>query len=69
MTYVLLVSGLSLAILGLLVWRAPRGWQDENGFHLGEEPYAKIEELPVTPAEVISVEPVKRRTAPRRKAA
>lgn len=43
MTYFLLISGVSLAILALLVWRAPRGWQDEDGFHLGEEPYRSVD--------------------------
>lgn len=42
MTYLMLLSGLSLAVLALLVWRAPRGWQDEDGFHLGDEPYEGI---------------------------
>lgn len=31
-------SALSLLALTLLLWRAPRGWQDDNGFHLGTEP-------------------------------
>ena len=38
MDYLLIVSGISLAILGLLLWRAPRGWQDDQGFHLGDVP-------------------------------
>jgi len=38
MTYLLFVSGLSLAILGVLLWCRPRGWQDDQGFHPGDEP-------------------------------
>jgi len=38
MTYLMLISGLSVALLALLIWRAPRGWQDEDGFHLGDKP-------------------------------
>lgn len=38
MICLLLGSGLSLVILGLLAWRAPRGWQNQDGFHLGDEP-------------------------------
>jgi hypothetical protein len=47
MMYLLLTSGVSLIILGLLLWRAPRGWQDPDGFHLGEEPAPETAELPV----------------------
>lgn len=43
MTYLMLISGLSVALLALLIWRAPRGWQDEDGFHLGDKPYEGIE--------------------------
>ena len=39
MLYLLLVPVVSLAILAVLVWRAPEGWEDEYGFHLGQEPY------------------------------
>jgi hypothetical protein len=38
MICLLLGSGLSLVVLGLLAWRAPRGWQNQDGFHLGDEP-------------------------------
>ena len=39
MLYLLLVPVVSLAILAVLVWRAPEGWEDESGFHLGQAPY------------------------------
>ncbi len=44
MTYFLLVSGLSLAVLVLLMRQAPRGWQDQDGFHLGDEPHLPHDE-------------------------
>lgn len=43
MIYFVLISAASLAILALLIWRAPRGWQDENGFHLGQEPFRSVD--------------------------
>ena len=50
MIYLLLTSGVSLCILALLLWRAPRGWQDADGFHLGDEPAPESTEPPVTAA-------------------
>lgn len=32
-----LVSVLSLAVLAFMVWRAPSGFQDSEGFHEGDE--------------------------------
>ncbi|MFM6950231.1 MAG: hypothetical protein ACKOW1_04305 [Novosphingobium sp.] len=43
MTYLLLTSAASLAVFVLLLWRAPRGWQDDRGFHLGDEPYQDLD--------------------------
>lgn len=64
MIYLLLTSGVSLVILGLLLWAAPRGWQDEEGFHLGEEPKPEIAELPVsTKAALQSKAPTRRKAA------
>ena len=64
MIYILLTSGVSLVILGLLLWAAPRGWQDEDGFHLGEEPEPEITELPVsTKAALPSKVPAHRKAA------
>ncbi len=34
-----IITALTLAALGLMVWTiwtAPMGWQDSDGFHLGE---------------------------------
>lgn len=45
MTYLLLASGISLAVLALLLWQAPRGWQDQDGFHLGKEPYTPLDTI------------------------
>jgi len=35
------ICGVCLALLGVMFWiaaKAPLGWEDEDGFHLGEEP-------------------------------
>jgi len=42
MTYFILISAASLLVLVALMWAAPRGWQDENGFHYGEEPHPPL---------------------------
>ena len=44
MVYLLLIQMISVAILAYLLWRAPEGWQDENGFHFGREPDRQISE-------------------------
>ena len=36
-----LISGACVAMLGVMFWiaaKAPLGFEDEDGFHLGEEP-------------------------------
>lgn len=65
MIYFLLASGASLAVLGLLLWRAPRGWQDQDGFHLGEETYQEID----LPAATEQNATVRQKGVSRRKAA
>ena len=65
MIYFLLASGASLAVLGLLLWRAPRGWQDQDGFHLGEETYQEID----CPAATEQNATVRQKGVSRRKAA
>lgn len=42
MTYFILISAASLLVLVALIWAAPRGWQDEAGFHYGQEPHAPL---------------------------
>lgn len=63
MIYLLLASGASLAILGLLLWRAPRGWQDQDGFHLGEEPYQQSDDEAADSAAEASVKAAASRRA------
>lgn len=57
MTYFLLISGASLAVLAFLLWRAPRGWQDDNGFHLGQEPYRRIDTSAAGPQQAAAETP------------
>lgn len=42
MTYLILISAASLLVLVVLLWAAPRGWQDEAGFHYGEKPHRPL---------------------------
>ena len=35
---VIAVVLLALVALAFLFWRAPEGWQDDSGFHVGETP-------------------------------
>lgn len=42
MTYLILISAASLLVQVALLWAAPRGWQDEAGFHYGEEPHRPL---------------------------
>lgn len=35
---ILAITVFSLAVLGALLWRAPEGYEDEEGFHLGKPP-------------------------------
>lgn len=40
-TVLLILAGaslLALAVLGVIAWRAPDGYEDETGFHYGEPP-------------------------------
>lgn len=34
----LVVSAISFVVMFILAWRAPLGYEDETGFHLGEPP-------------------------------
>jgi hypothetical protein len=47
MIYFLLISVVSLVVLAVLLSRAPRGWQDEDGFHLGQQPCPAVDEPPL----------------------
>jgi hypothetical protein len=59
MIYFLLISIISLAILAFLLWRAPRGWQDEDGFHLGEQSHRPIDVPPLVTEPVPTDKPIK----------
>lgn len=58
MIYFLLISIISLAILALLLWRAPRGWQDADGFHLGQQSYRPIDVPPLGTEPVPTDKPI-----------
>ena len=69
MIYLLLIPAISLLILAVLAWRAPHGWQDEKGFHLGQEPYQERNDpTPVVQA-VSRTRPARRNHGSHRKAA
>ena len=42
MTYFILISAASLLVLVALIWAAPRGWQDDAGFHYGQAPHRPL---------------------------
>jgi hypothetical protein len=35
---ILAITVFSLAVMGVLLWRAPEGYEDEEGFHFGKPP-------------------------------
>lgn len=38
MTTILSIQALSVLFLGIILWFAPDGWQDDMGFHYGHNP-------------------------------